>query len=306
MQDGGNEIRLLDNTWIRTVTPFNLTADTQLEFYFRSGVEGEIHAAGFDEDDLINNDPRYFRFWGTQNWTGNGKIEHQPEYSGNGDWELITLDVGGNYTGSKPLVFVNDNDAGFGNEGTYRCVRVIDDAPSQCAVQNDFETSAAGWSNDASSTCSTGAYVLGNPTQVVNSGVVTQVGGSHSGVNSIFTATNSSAGVNDVDRGTCVLGSPTWQVAEDSVLSLWYFHGQRDTGDDPAGDFFSVDYSTNGGANWNTLVSNGDSRSNAGWLEASTPIPAGSNAKLRVQCSDGSGPGDLVECGIDDLEICRQ
>lgn len=308
VQDGGNEIRLLDNTWVRTTTPFNLGANAQLEFYFRSGAQGEIHAAGFDEDDSINNAPRYFQFWGTQNWTGNGRILHQPEYSGNGGWQLMTIDVGSNYTGSKFLAFVNDNDAGSGNEGVFRCVRVINDEPppSQCTVQDDFENGATGWSNDASSTCSTGAYTIGNPTQQTNSGVVTQVGGSHSGVNSIFTATNTSAGVNDVDSGNCVLGSPTWQVSEDSILSLWYFHGQRDTGDDPGDDFFSVEYSTNNGGTWNTLTANGDFRSSAAWLEASATIPAGSSAKIRVQCSDGAGPGDLVECGIDDLEICPQ
>ena len=306
VQDGGNEIRLADNTWIRTTTPFELNSNTQLEFYFRSSSQGEIHAAGFDEDDLINNDPRYFMFWGTQNWIGNGKIAHQPEYSGSGDWELVTLDVGASYTGSKFLAFVNDNDAGFGNEGIFRCVRVINEGPTQCTVQNDFESGAAGWFNDTISTCATGAYVIGSPTQQSNSGVVTQVAGSHSGFNSIFTAANSSAGVNDVDRGNCVLGSPIWQVAEDSTLSVWYFHGQRDTGDDPSGDFFRILYSLNGGASWNAFVSNGDNRSSATWLRASTNIPAGSDARLRVECSDGAGPGDLVECGIDDLEICSQ
>ena len=35
-------------------------------------------------------------------------------------------------------------------------------------------------------------------------------------------------------------------------------------------------------------------------------IPAGSNVQLRVQCSDGAGPGDLIECGIDDVSICDQ
>jgi len=40
--------------------------------------------------------------------------------------------------------------------------------------------------------------------------------------------------------------------------------------------------------------------------QATTSIPAGSNVKLRLQVSDGSGPGDLIEGGIDDLEICPQ
>ena len=308
VQDNGNEIRLADNTWVRTTSSFNLTANAQLEFYFRSGSQGEIHAAGFDEDDSINNDPRYFNFWGTQNWTGTGNISHQPRYSGNGDWQLMTLPIGANYTGAKFLAFVNDNDASSGNEGIFRCVRVIDDdppPPMACTVQNDFESSAAGWNNDPASTCSTGAYVRGNPTQQTNSGVVTQVGGSNSGTNSLFTATNSSVGVNDVDSGNCILSSPTWQVSEASTLSLWYFHGQRDTGDD-AGDAFAVEYSIDDGTSWSTLAGNGDARSNAAWTEATATIPSGSTTRVRVQCSDAAGPGDLVECGIDDIEICPQ
>lgn len=317
IEDGGNGIRLQDNTWVRTTSTFSVSANTQLEFYFRSGSQGEIHAIGFDEDDTLNDDPRYFMFWGTQNWTGTGRIDAGQTYSGSGDWEQFTIDVGANYTGTMFLAFVNDNDAGSGNEGEFRCVRVFDDgAPppppppppptGECAVDDDFESGATGWFNDGASTCSTGDYVLGNPTQQSSAGVITQVGGSRSGVNSIFTATNTSAGVNDVDNGNCILGSPTWAVNEDSTLSVWYFHGQRDTNDDPGDDFFVIEYSTNGGSTWSTLVSNGDSRLNAAWTNATTTIPAGSNAALRVQCSDGAGPGDLVECGIDDLSICPQ
>lgn len=311
--DGGNEVRLADNTWIRTTNTFSLNANTKLEFYFRSGSQGEIHAAGFEDDDTLNNDPRFFMFWGTQNWTGTGRIDHNPKYSGSGDWEHFTMDVGASYTGSMFLAFVNDNDAGSGNEGLFRCVRVFEDGappppppppPGECAVDDDFESGAAGWFNDAASTCSTGDYVLADPTQQSNGGVTTQVGGSHSGVNSIFTATNTSAGSNDVDSGNCILGSPTWSVGEDSTLSVWYFHGQRDSGDDPGDDFFSVEYSTDGGSSWSTLAENGDAALNAAWTNATTTIPAGSEAALRVQCSDGSGPGDLVECGIDDLAIC--
>ena len=34
------------------------------------------------------------------------------------------------------------------------------------------------------------------------------------------------------------------------------------------------------------------------------PRYAGSDVRLRVQVSDGAGPGDIVEGGIDNLSIC--
>ena len=183
-------------------------------------------------------------------------------------------------------------------------VQICPVTQTPCVVDDDFESGTAGWVNDGASTCSTGAYVTGNPTQQVGGGVTTQVGGSNSGVTSIFTATNTSAGNADVDGGNCILASPSWSVTSASTLSVAYFHGQRDAGDDASGDFFLLEYSTNGGSSWNTLASNGDATQNAAWTTATTPIAAGSNVQLRVQCSDGAGPGDLVECGIDDVSIC--
>ncbi|MCP4664546.1 MAG: hypothetical protein GY856_54875, partial [bacterium] len=173
--------------------------------------------------------------------------------------------------------------------------------PGGCVVDDDFEAGAPDWTNDPASTCTTGDYVTGDPTNA-SSGY--QIVGSHSGVTSLFTATNSSAGVNDVDGGNCILGSPSWAVPNASTLSVWYWHGQRDAGDDASGDFFYLEYSTNGGSSWTTLASNGDSTSNPAWLNATAAIPAGSNVQLRMQCSDGPATGDLVECGIDDFSIC--
>ncbi|NJL28324.1 MAG: hypothetical protein HC897_10760, partial [Thermoanaerobaculia bacterium] len=178
----------------------------------------------------------------------------------------------------------------------------VDSPTPTCTVDDDFEGGAAAWTNDAASTCTTGAYVTGNPT---NPGGGRQIVGSHSGTSSIFTATNTSAGVNDVDGGNCILGSPTWSVANASTLSVWYWHGQRDTGGDASGDFFRLEYSTNGGSSWTTMASNGDTTSTATWSNATASIPAGANVKVRVQCSDGTASGDLVECGIDDVSICQ-
>jgi hypothetical protein len=62
--------------------------------------------------------------------------------------------------------------------------------------------------------------------------------------------------------------------------------------------------STNGGSSWSTLASNGDSTSNAAWNEATTTVAAGTNVQFRVQASDGTASGDLVEAGVDDVSIC--
>ena len=134
--------------------------------------------------------------------------------------------------------------------------------------------------------------------------MTTQVGGANSGSNAWFTATNSSAGANDVDGGNCITRSPSISVSEASTLSVAYFHGQRDAGDDASGDFFRLEVSTDGGSTFQTIASNGDSASDAVWNTATAPIPADSDVVVRVQCSDGSGAGDLIECGIDDLSIC--
>jgi subtilisin family serine protease len=305
-------LRLTNNTWLRSAQSYTVTANTVIEFQFASSAQGEIHAIGFDENQTLNDAPRHHQFWGTQNWTGAGKAEvTAQQYTGGGSFQTFQVHPGDFFTGTgMRLVFANDNDTGSGNEGRFRCVRVFDDGtppppPPNCTVNENFDSATTGWGNDAASTCTTGAYVRAAPTLVTNGGVTTQVGGDHTGGGSaFFTATNSSAGVNDVDGGNCISSSPTWSVANASTLSVWYFHGQRDAGGDPSGDFFRLEVSTNGGASWTAIASNGDSTSNAAWSLATHPIPAGSSVRLRVQASDGTATGDLVEAGIDDLSIC--
>lgn len=173
-----------------------------------------------------------------------------------------------------------------------------------CAYDDNF-TSSTGWQNLSSSTCSTGTYVRTNPTQVTNGGVITQVGGDAGGDGfALFTAVNTSAGANDVDGGECIAQSPNVNVSESSTLSLAWFHGQRDTGDDPSGDFFGIEYSVNGGSSFNSLVSIGDTQTQAQWQNASAAIPAGSNVLIRVRASDGTAGGDLIEGGLDSVKIC--
>lgn len=311
--DAGSTLALTGNRWRRTTQTFNVTANTVIEFEFQSTSQGEIHGIGFDEDDTLSNDQRIFQFFGTQNW--GGAIQGVVSY-GTGDlgtYRSYSIPVGQYYSGSAMrLVFVNDKDAGTpNNTSNFRNVRVFENGGGggggTCSLDDDFESGAAGWSNAPSSTCTTGAFVLGSPSQQSSGGVITQVGGDHTGGGSaIYTASNSSAGNADVDGGVCVLESPTWTVNDASDLSVWYFHGQRDTGDDPSGDFYRLEISTNGGASYTPLVDIGDARTTAAWTEATRQIAAGSSVKLRLQVADGAGPGDIVEGGIDDLSICPQ
>ena len=173
--------------------------------------------------------------------------------------------------------------------------------PAGCSMEQDFEAGASGWTTGGN--CATGTFVFGTPTEVTNSGVVTQVAGTPDGVTAAFTAVNSSAGVNDVDRGECTLTSPVVSVASESTLSALYFHGQRDAGDD-AGDYFELEVSTDGGNSFSSIVSIGDVRSQAAWTNATSAVPAGTSVQLRLRVSDGPNAGDLVEAGLDDVSIC--
>lgn len=170
-------------------------------------------------------------------------------------------------------------------------------------VSIDFENGSGNdWS--ISGTASTGAFVVANPSAQTTSGILTQLEDDHSvqGSNALFTATNTSVGVNDVDGGVSIATSPAYNIQEDSELSIWYFFGQRDAGTDP-GDYFLLEYSINGGSTYTTLASYGDETVQANWTEAIAEIPQGSNLVVRVSASDGPANGDIVEAGIDDFTV---
>ena len=310
VEDNGDTLAMLGNTWKRSANTYRVTPNTVVEFEFASTTQGEIHAIGFDDDQTLNDDPVHFNFWGLQTWTGGGRIDYTPKYTGNGDFQRFRINVGQSYTGSNMrLVFANDNDAGPpNNNGRFRCVQVYEDGvppppPSgDCSYEEDFEGPVNGWTT--SGTCQTGTFVLGTPTEQT-SGVTTQPAGAAGGVAAAYTAGNSSVGVDDVDGGECVLLSPVLSVSTPSTLSAAYFHGQRDTGDDPAGDYFVLEVSVNGGATFSPLVSLGDEQNVASWTNASGAIPAGASVQLRVRVSDGVAEGDIIEAGLDEVSICN-
>jgi hypothetical protein len=174
----------------------------------------------------------------------------------------------------------------------------------------DFESGANGWAHSAAdSTCTTGNWGVGDPDGVVTSGVVTQPEDDHTpapGVNALFTAPNlGGPGTDDVDNGVCTALSPVVNASAyaRAQVVVFYTHGQRDTGGDPS-DFFRIDVSTDGGASYPVnLASIGDVTTNAVWTEARGVVTGPGQLRIRVQASDGTAAGDIIEGAVDDVTV---
>jgi hypothetical protein len=174
---------------------------------------------------------------------------------------------------------------------------------------NDFET-GPDWTQDPTHTASTGDFVRvdPSPTEYQPGDDTTPPPGVHAWV----TGQNTAVGTDDVDAGIAATRSPAIDLSAYSFahLSLMYFHGQRDTGDDPIGDFFRIDLSNDGGSSFPVnLVLVGDVTTSPSWhsleVDLEDVIALTDQMMLRVQAADGAGPGmgDIVEGGIDDLLI---
>lgn len=120
-QDAGGAINFMDdgvgveldgNLWKKFYVDYTVTANTVVEFDFRSTNEAEISGIGFDNDDNISADLTV-QIWGTQNWA-NTNLDN---YSGGGEWQHYSINIGSVFTGSfSHLTLINDDDGG-GNDG---------------------------------------------------------------------------------------------------------------------------------------------------------------------------------------------
>jgi len=118
-QDVGGTITYLSsgvtldgNLWKKVLVDYTVTANTVIEFDFKSTVEGEVHGIGFDNDNGISSTAT-FKVHGTQNWG----INNFNNYDGSGDWNHYQIDVGSFYTGTFSHLFFSGDDDGGGIDG---------------------------------------------------------------------------------------------------------------------------------------------------------------------------------------------
>jgi hypothetical protein len=169
--------------------------------------------------------------------------------------------------------------------------------------------SASDWTQDPSHTASTGAFVRIDPNPT---GFQPDDDASPPpGIFGWITAQNTGGdGVDDVDNGVSATRSPIFDLADyaGAHLSMKWFHGQRDQGGDPNGDFFQISLSNDGGATYPVnIIALGDVSHAATWtaleVDLETYLPLTSQMRLRVQAADGPAVGDIVEGGIDEVYI---
>lgn len=134
------------NTWKKIVVPmeYTVTSDTYITFEYKSTIEGEIQGFGLDTDDDYTTGPSPFKLFGTQ--SGGSTFIDTYEYTGAGDWQYFSINVGAHQTGAIDfLTFINDHDAAPQDGNSYfrnvvlyeRDAGTINVAPQ--AIADEFE-----------------------------------------------------------------------------------------------------------------------------------------------------------------------
>lgn len=118
------QLELNGNNWKSIPFNYTVTANTYLEFEFRSDVGAEIHGIGFENDNAISRETT-FNFFGNQKW-GIQTIQ----YSQTGESQTFTVPVGQFFQGDfNQLVFVLDNDRKTANANAiFKNVRVYEES----------------------------------------------------------------------------------------------------------------------------------------------------------------------------------
>ncbi|UCC31905.1 MAG: choice-of-anchor J domain-containing protein, partial [Phycisphaerales bacterium] len=192
------------------------------------------------------------------------------------------------------------------------CDEVNDQCVAGPAFADDFESgNAQGWDfYGPDSTASTGDWEIGDPVGTVSGSDQAQPENAYEGTGCVFTAQNSSLGVNDVDGGVVYLVSPTIDLSGASSTELtyvrWFYN--RDLGED-SGDFFVAEVSANDGATWVNLETLNTNQSANTWTPRSFMledfITLTGTVRLRFGAADGSSLGNIIEAAIDNVEVWK-
>ena len=130
--NGGADFDIDGNLWKRLAVNYNVTANTVLEFDYRSTLQPEIASIGFDNDSNFGNNNDRFFIYGSQL----GGVNYAApiptyQYSGSGNYEHVVIPVGTFFTGNfSHMTFINDSDAAPAGNSQYQNV-FLREGPTQ-------------------------------------------------------------------------------------------------------------------------------------------------------------------------------
>jgi hypothetical protein len=191
-----------------------------------------------------------------------------------------------------------------------QCNEDFDQCVAAPVFEDDFESgNAQGWDLYASgSTASTGDWMIGDPVGTVSGSDQAQPEDAYEGTGCVFTAQNSSLGVDDVDGGVVYLVSPIIDLSGADSAELeyvrWFYN--RDTGED-SGDFFVVQVSDDNGINWIDVETLDTSQSANTWTPKTftleSHITLTSTVRVRFGAADGPSLGNIIEAALDNVKV---
>ncbi len=136
IQDGGTTFKVTGDSWRQINLTYEVTANTVLEFEFRSDQQGNRHGLGFTKtsDSFTTNLNKFFQLYG---FSPGSTISNYDNYSGNA-WVTYRIPVGQFYTGSfDRLAFMNSNyQAGNNGNSYFRNIRIVEEASGTCTLLN--------------------------------------------------------------------------------------------------------------------------------------------------------------------------
>lgn len=141
IEEGGSTLHISGNSWKKISLSYTVTANTVLEFEFKSTAQGEVHGIGFDNNQTMSDNYTH-KLYGTQNWGINSSFYSYT--SSVPDWKHYQIRIGEFYTGNMSfLVFVNDHDVSNPTAHSYfRNVKVYEEdfsTPISPPVSVDFD-----------------------------------------------------------------------------------------------------------------------------------------------------------------------
>ncbi len=118
-QDAGGSISSIEsatgveisgNAWKKTALDYDITSNTVISFEYKSTIQGEIQGFGLETDDNYASGAQNYQLYGTDLPSS---FNRDFTYSGAGEWQHFTIDVGSYQTGQVDwLTFINDHDNG--------------------------------------------------------------------------------------------------------------------------------------------------------------------------------------------------